>query len=339
MKDKSGKFPFGTIAQKVEQQDRSPKKVFLLGSFAESVYADWIDPEGNIIMKGLPVASEPYPFWDGEDASDIVQSIQVPTVYGKLIPSCGNINGLAGKKLDEYILEPLDYQRSELWFCYLQPYSRINPGKLKVLKSAYAPLVESGHAAMFDIPLFNPSDFHDKSRIGSILEELEYSQADTIILIGEIAIKHFIAQFSGYKTLADFGESILSYGKYRKIQIGGKTYKVMALIDPLKYHEKNPERHYLSEPHMYWFLEKYLMITHRILKGSDPINVSKKPVNCPICYCRKILTISDVKPPFTSKIKRGIREGRIKIVDTLMHDDPKYICTECKFEFYEKVQQ
>lgn len=54
-------FPFGSPLNKVEQQDRSPKKVFILGAFAKAVHAKWMDAEGNVKIEALPVASEPFP--------------------------------------------------------------------------------------------------------------------------------------------------------------------------------------------------------------------------------------------------------------------------------------
>lgn len=40
-------FPFGEPLKKVQQQDRSPKKVFVLGVYASAVHARWIDKDGK----------------------------------------------------------------------------------------------------------------------------------------------------------------------------------------------------------------------------------------------------------------------------------------------------
>ena len=199
MKSKKQIFPFGSISVKVEQKDKSPKKVFVLGSQAESVYAHLLDDKGKVKAMAVPVASEPFPFWNGEGASQFFQNISIPSEFEKLTPVNIKYNGRIGKSVDNWFLKPLGYKREDVWFCYLQPYARINPGKLKNLEKDYSPFSKGGHFPECTIPVFNPSEFHNKSRIQEIISELEQSQAQTIILIGEIPVKHFISHFSNYK--------------------------------------------------------------------------------------------------------------------------------------------
>jgi hypothetical protein len=40
-------FPFGQPLRRVEQQDRAPKKVFVLGVYTSAVHARWLDVLGN----------------------------------------------------------------------------------------------------------------------------------------------------------------------------------------------------------------------------------------------------------------------------------------------------
>ena len=40
-------FPFGQPVRRVEQQDRAPKRVFVLGVYASAVHARWIDVDGT----------------------------------------------------------------------------------------------------------------------------------------------------------------------------------------------------------------------------------------------------------------------------------------------------
>jgi len=42
-----GIFPFGEEVHKVEQKDRSPKQVFILGVYASAVHARWLDNDGR----------------------------------------------------------------------------------------------------------------------------------------------------------------------------------------------------------------------------------------------------------------------------------------------------
>jgi uncharacterized protein YwlG (UPF0340 family) len=53
-------FPFASQLQKVEQQDKSPKKVFVLGVYASAVHAKWIGTDGKVKVNDLAVASELY---------------------------------------------------------------------------------------------------------------------------------------------------------------------------------------------------------------------------------------------------------------------------------------
>ena len=74
------KYPFGEIVQPLIQQDRTPKKVFVLGVYASAVHARW--KRGNkIVCQALAVASEPRIFWDGnqEEAKQIISRIRIPT--------------------------------------------------------------------------------------------------------------------------------------------------------------------------------------------------------------------------------------------------------------------
>ena len=51
-------YPFGETVHPLVQQDRTPKKVFVLGVYASAVHARW--KQGNkIICQALAVASEP----------------------------------------------------------------------------------------------------------------------------------------------------------------------------------------------------------------------------------------------------------------------------------------
>jgi hypothetical protein len=53
-----GTFPFGQPAEALVQQDREPKKVFVLGVYASAVHARWIGADERDRVKALAVASE-----------------------------------------------------------------------------------------------------------------------------------------------------------------------------------------------------------------------------------------------------------------------------------------
>lgn len=336
MKSNKQIFPFGSVSVKVEQKEKSPKKVFVLGSQAESVYAHLLDDKGKVKAMAVPVASEPFPFWNGEGASQLLQNISIPSEFEKLTPVNINYNGGFGKKIDKWFLKPLGYKREDVWFCYLQPFARINPGKLKNLKEVYSSLSKGGYFSECTIPVFNPSEFYDKSRVQEIISELEQSQAKTIILIGEMPVKHFISHFSTYKSLSDFGNTILNYGKIHIIKINRKPYRVMALTHPEADEKFRTGSYFWKRCHKYWYAKNRLIEAEKILKGKDPTFVDKKPTICPICYCRKIAKYEIERSTLFQKEKRDIREGRLILKKEISEDDPIYICTECEFEFYDK---
>lgn len=135
-------FPFGSKLQKVKQQDKSPKKVFVLGVYASAVHAKWIGTDGKVKVNALAVASEPYIFWKGDNAQEIINKIQVPAEIGKLVPAEKRFNGPSGKALDELFLKPFGYTRKDAWLCDLLPYSRINPNQQKAIEKHYTPLIK-----------------------------------------------------------------------------------------------------------------------------------------------------------------------------------------------------
>lgn len=64
-------FPFGSQLKKVEQRNRTPKEIFVLGVYSSAVHAKWIAPDGKQKIGALAVASEPEIFWRGENAEEI----------------------------------------------------------------------------------------------------------------------------------------------------------------------------------------------------------------------------------------------------------------------------
>ena len=76
-------FPFGTELHPLVQEDKTPKKVFVLGVYASAVHARWKKGK-QIICQALAVASEPRIFWDGNEAEarEIIGRITIPEELG-----------------------------------------------------------------------------------------------------------------------------------------------------------------------------------------------------------------------------------------------------------------
>ena len=88
----AGTFPFGRPIERVEQDDRGPKRVFVLGVYASAVHARWMNRDGKQLVVALAVASEPYIFWRGEGADEIVSRVTIPEKAGRLEPAGCHLN-------------------------------------------------------------------------------------------------------------------------------------------------------------------------------------------------------------------------------------------------------
>ena len=221
-------FPFGQEVHKVEQEERSSKNAFVLGVYASAVHAHWKNSQGKTVVKAMAVASEPYIFWCGENAEEIINGIQIPHQLGKLITAEKRFNGPSGIALDELILKPLGLARADTWLCDLVPYSCMNSSQLKALEREYYPI-----ANKYKLPLPTvqkvPSKLSDSKRRQAILEELEKSGAEVLILLGDKPIQWFLRYYDDrWKRLSDFQP----YGNEHIMKIAGKEYKVLPLAHP-----------------------------------------------------------------------------------------------------------
>ena len=83
------------------------------------------------------------------------------------------------------------------------------------------------------VPNFDKAELNSELRRNEILEELEESQADTLILLGDLPIYWFLRIYNKqYSKLSQFGDTNETYGRGHKIQINNKTYKVIPLCHP-----------------------------------------------------------------------------------------------------------
>ena len=224
-------FPFGRPVNKVVQNDRTPKQVFVLGVYASAVHAKWIDADGKNIVTALAVASELYIFWKGDNAQYIIEQISTPSEIGKLLPANQQFNGPSGIALDELILEPLGLERGNSWLCDLIPHSCVNPSQKKAIERAYLPIAERYGLPEPSVPPV-PSKLSNERRT-EIMTELLESEAKTLILLGDQPIKWFLQYYdSRWKKLSDFGNDDKHYGQLWPIQIGKKDITVLPLAHP-----------------------------------------------------------------------------------------------------------
>lgn len=207
--------------------------MFVLGVYASAVHARW--KQGNkIICQALAVASEPRIFWDGnpEEAAEIIGRIHIPQELGTLEPAGSHLNGPSAKVLDEHILAPLGYTRKDAWLCDLLPETRINSSQAKVIEEKYNPLIEQYGLNPVTIPN-RPTAFCDSKRCKEILAELKESQAELLVLLGDIPIKQFLNRVAkvDYASLQEYVD-IFGYGNHSSVTIDGCTIRVLPLAHP-----------------------------------------------------------------------------------------------------------
>ena len=226
-------FPFGQPLHPLVQEDRSPKKVFVLGVYASAVHARW-KKDGRVICQALAVASEPRIFWDGDPAETraILERIAMPEELGVLEPAGRHLNGPSAKVLDENILAPLGFTRSDAWLCDCLPETRLNPSQAKAIREKYQPLMASHGLNAVTVPL-RPNAFCDEARSRAITQELLESQAQLLVLLGDIPIAQYLKRVADvpYSTLGDY-VALYGYGNPTPVRIGEKTIRVLPLAHP-----------------------------------------------------------------------------------------------------------
>ena len=226
-------FPFGSTLHTLVQEDRTPKKIFVLGVYASAVHARW-KKDNQIICQALAVASEPRIFWDGnpEEAKHIISKIKIPTELGYLEPAGKGLNGPSAKVLDENILTSLGYTRKEAWLCDLLPEARLNPAQIKAIEAKYNPLIEKYGLNPVTVPK-RPSTFCNRQRAEEITKELMDSQANLLVLLGDIPIKEYLKRVADipYSTLGEY-VNLYGYGNPTEIKIADKTLKILPLAHP-----------------------------------------------------------------------------------------------------------
>ena len=226
-------YPFGEVVKPLKQEDRSPKKVFVLGVYASAVHARWIK-DGEVIIEALPVADEPRLFWDGNEAEakEIIGRIQIPEALGALEPCGSRVNGPAAKVLEENILEPLGFTRDDAWLCDCLPEARLFPTEYKEIYDKYNPLIREYD--LNDVTIRKrPVVFCDKYRAEEIVDELMESEAELLILLGDITIGQFLNKVARvpYKSLQDYDEEV-GYGVRTEVTIRGKQIEILPLAHP-----------------------------------------------------------------------------------------------------------
>lgn len=229
------RYPFGHPLEIVEQTDRTPKRVFVLGVYSSAIHARWIGPNGRTRVNALAIASEPYIFWRGEraDTQKAIDALRIPSELGRLEPAEDALNGPSGRAIDDLYLAPLGFKREDAWLCDMYPASACNPSQQRAIDRAYEPIREKFGLPLASIPAV-PKDFLGYERKEGILQEIEESKPELLVLLGDIPIKQFLRRVSTVKAkrLADFGLTADTYGRPHEVTVAGRTMEVLPLVHP-----------------------------------------------------------------------------------------------------------
>jgi len=224
-------FPFGMPVRPVEQKDRTPKRVFVLGVYASAVHARWLGSDGRTRVNALAVASEPEIFWRGDDAHTIIAAIPIPPAAGRLVPASPDFNGPSGRTLDDRFLAPLGLTRNDAWLCDLLPESRKNPGQAAALARAYDPSRDALGLPEYDWPTV-PNELASRQRCADIEQELRAAAPEVLITLGDQPLRWFVSNFGGQKRLAAYGDDESTYGRLHPLHIAGKDMLLLPLVHP-----------------------------------------------------------------------------------------------------------
>lgn len=208
-------------------------RVFVLGVYASAVHARWLNPDGSTRVAALAVASEPHIFWRGEGEAEIIASIQVPAEAGRLVQPGAGMNGPSGAALDQLYLEPLGLTREDSWLCDLLPQSRMNSSQAAAVRERYAPLAEKLRLPAASVPPV-PNRFATETRVEEIADEFLSSGAETLITLGDVPLKEFVAalRLCNRSSIASFGTKSNEYGQRHPFSLRGRRFELLPLVHP-----------------------------------------------------------------------------------------------------------
>jgi len=226
-------FPFGSPLRPVVQlQQPSRAAAFVLGVYASAVHARWIGPDGRTKVKALAVASEPYIFWRGDGAREMIGEILLPPGCGHLAPAAKNLKGPSGRALDRLFISPLGLTRDDCHLCDLVPHACLNDGQRRALEREYEPIAREFELPTPTIPRV-PKKLASTGRRDEIWQEILQSGARTIVTLGDEPLRYFVSPEAGtHDTLVAYGDTTDEYGRLHDIEVRGRKMSLLPLVHP-----------------------------------------------------------------------------------------------------------
>lgn len=110
---------------------------------------------------------------------------------------------------------------------------RMNSRQAAAVRERYAPLAEKLGLPVASVPPV-PNRFAGETRVEEILEEFLSSGAETLITLGDIPLKEFVAELrlSDRASIASFGIKLNEYGQRHTFSLRGRRFELLPLVHP-----------------------------------------------------------------------------------------------------------
>ena len=245
-------FPFGTAASSRPPSADGPRPVFILGAYPSALHVRWIPPEDSALrqVKALPVADEPTPFWNGDDATARVKAWIAtnnfdPATHGTFAPA-PKFNGTSGQWVDTNVIAALACTRDETWITDCLDTYRLSNGARKALTETYG----EPACVHYGWPTWHLRDHPSEDTVVSeslaehrarLRAELATCQPELVVTLGNAALRVM-------GTLLSAGPDRLDpdgYGTRFNVGLGGRAVEWLPLAHPAA-----PKRY--QDAHLSW---------------------------------------------------------------------------------------
>jgi uracil-DNA glycosylase len=200
-------------------------------------------------VKALPIADEPFPFWDGSDADERIdrwrQETGVDADAHGTFSAPGRLNGSSGRWLDEHVLAPHGISRDKVWTTDCLDTYRMSNGVETRLRNTYVAGRPRYGWPSCDIephPI-EPSIVQEalRSHRDRLRWELDRCQPELVVTLGNAACR-VLHELSG---IGPRRLETTNYGQEQKLSIGGHDAVWLPLAHPAA-----PQRYQLA--HQSW---------------------------------------------------------------------------------------
>jgi uracil-DNA glycosylase len=202
-------------------------------------------------VKALPVADEPSPFWNGDDAPTYVKTWIAaqdfdPATHGTFAPA-PKFNGTSGQWVDTNVIAALGCTRADTWITDCLDTYRLSNGAHKALDDTYDSARARygwpvwhlrGHPSEDEVARESMSWHTDRLRA-----ELAACQPELVVSLGNAALRVMGALLSADPERLEVDD----YGERLNVGLGGRAVEWLPLAHPAA-----PQRY--QEAHRDWMV-------------------------------------------------------------------------------------